>query len=313
MNIEDIRLFTEVVAHQGISRAARRNNLSQQTLSRRMIVLEQEVGQRLFDRGGDRVDLTPSGRVFLNYAHEVLSLTQDMRARIKEASRLKQGIVRVKRYATASFFRILSQTIELAHEHNPGIEFEMVSRNDPDEQMVRTGKIDLGFMRTILLDAEEPPQPDADLRYIPLGSNSFPLTFGVAQGHPLLQLQAPTLADIARYQIATPSFASNGPIPMATAALFARHGLTLRVDMVVSQSMLEYYAFAQPESIYVFNEMYTVDSMSSARRRYVALQPADGPYLVTASAVYDPRNANPVLGEVLEHLTDVDAMLAAGE
>ncbi len=71
MDTESIRLFTEVIAHGGISEAARRNNLSQQTLSRRIIVLEEEVGAALLERG-QHIRPTAAGKAFLDYAYEVM-------------------------------------------------------------------------------------------------------------------------------------------------------------------------------------------------------------------------------------------------
>lgn len=127
MDIESIRLFTEVVARGGISEAARRNNLSQQTLSRRIIVLENEVGARLLERG-QHVEPTAAGKAFLDYAYEVMALTSRMRDAVKQASRRGTGRLRLKRYATDSFFLIISQAIEELAAARPDVRVEVVDK-----------------------------------------------------------------------------------------------------------------------------------------------------------------------------------------
>ena len=130
------------------------------------------------------------------------------------------------------------------------------------------------------------------------------------EGHPLATARRPTLADIARYRIATPSFASKGPIPQATEELFAREGLNLRIDMVVCRSMMEYYAYAKPESVVMFNESFRAGMVSTKRRRFVEVEPADGPFIVSALLMYSPVNGNPALPTAIETLLAVDRELA---
>ena len=203
MDIENIRLFTEVVAHGGISEAARRNNLSQQTLSRRMIVLEEEVGASLLERG-QHVKPTAAGKVFLDYAYEVQALTTRMRADVKRACADRRGSLNLKRYATESFFQLVTRTVEELEHERPGLAVNLVDKNEDDASLVLEGLIDLGFAREMARMGERPYRPQDGLRWRYLQSNAFPLVFGVLEGHPLAAAQRPTLADIARHRIATP-------------------------------------------------------------------------------------------------------------
>lgn len=309
MDIETLRLFTEVVARQGISEAARRNNMSQQTLSRRIIVLEEELGTTLLDRSRHS-EPTAAGKVFLEYAYDVLSLTAKMRSGVKRASMGATGRLCFKRYATESFFQIATRTVDRLERRRPGVKVELVSKNEDDASLVLDGLIDLGFARYIAREGERPVDPDDGLRRVPLRSNSFPLVFGVAHGHPLLDVASPTLADIGRYRIATPSFASNGPIPEAMRCLFEREGIDLRLDMVVCHSMLEYYAYAGADSVVVFNEAFRPETAMGAHGGFVAVEASDGPYLVCAQLVYSPLNGNPALAAAVGVALEVDEELA---
>ncbi len=312
MDIESIRLFTEVVAYEGISEAARRNNLSQQTLSRRIIALEEDVGAALLERG-KHTKPTAAGKVFLDYAYEVKALTDKMRSDVKRATSGGTGRLSLKSYATESFFQLVARTVEELERTHPGLTVNLVDKNEDDVSLVLEGRIDLGFVREIARAGEQPCTAGDNLRRHRLRSNSFPLVFGVPEGHPLASDRHATLADIARYRIATPSFASKGPIPRATEELFAREGLNLRIDMVVCHSMMEYYAFAKPESVVVFNESFRADMVSTKRRRLVEVEPADGPFVVSALLVHSPVNGNPALPMAVDTILAIDRELAGQE
>lgn len=308
MDIESIRLFTEVVARGGISEAARRNNLSQQTLSRRIIVLENEVGARLFERG-QRVEPTAAGKAFLDYAYEVMALTSKMRDAVRRANHCRTGRLRLKRYATDSFFLIISRAMEELSATRPEVRVEVVDKNEDDVLLVLDGLIDLGFERVIVREGEGMPTALDGLVRVPLQSNVFPLTLGVVEGHPLLANPFPTLADVAAFRVATPSFASNGAIPCAMRDLFSREGLGLRIDMVLCQSLREYYSHADADSVVVFNESFQPETASTKLRRYVALTLADGPFLVGARALYSPVNGNPALPAAIDAILVADREL----
>lgn len=102
MEVEDLRLFTEVVVHGGISEAARHNHMPQQTLSRHIISLERELGGSLFERSTPIV-LTPIGKVVLRRAYEIVSSAEGMKAEISRVASVTNGTVRVRRYETDSF------------------------------------------------------------------------------------------------------------------------------------------------------------------------------------------------------------------
>ena len=70
INIEigDIEAFIEVAENNSFAKAAGNLNLSQPALSRRIQKLEYELGTLLFDRTTRKVQLSYSGRNFLERA-----------------------------------------------------------------------------------------------------------------------------------------------------------------------------------------------------------------------------------------------------
>ena len=310
MDIEDVRLFTEVVSYASISEAARHNNMTQQTARRRVIGLERELGQTLLDRTSP-IAPTAAGKLFLRYAYELLSVADEMEDSLRALSDMPKLVVRVRRYETDSFFHVLARLTESLGRSHPNVEFELVPDNRGDCELVRGGKLDIGFVRDIYGRGEGASyRPFSrfgeEFGRVDLKSNSFPFVFGVPEGHPVLHMEAPTLADIAAFRIAIPSFASRGAIPEATRALLARKGIQMRVDMVYSQTMLEYYAGAAPTSVCLFNERFSPESLASQHKHYVAVAPADDDYVISAAGLYLRSNANPALPCVLEELRAAD-------
>lgn len=68
MNSDDLVLFAQVAKNGSISRAAMELGADQSTVSRRVGLLEAELGVRLFHRSGRGVTLTARGQQLLGYA-----------------------------------------------------------------------------------------------------------------------------------------------------------------------------------------------------------------------------------------------------
>ena len=61
MNLRVLRYFLTVAKEQSFTKAAEQLNLTQPTLSRQLAALEEELGAKLFDRGGRSITLTGEG------------------------------------------------------------------------------------------------------------------------------------------------------------------------------------------------------------------------------------------------------------
>src|SRR5512138_1948183 len=73
-DLHQLRAFCAIVDHGNFSRAAAAINLTQPTLSTHVKNLEESLGVRLFDRTGRAAQLTPAGRMFHDYARQILAL-----------------------------------------------------------------------------------------------------------------------------------------------------------------------------------------------------------------------------------------------
>src|ERR1700747_2212106 len=68
MDTQSLQAFIEVAETRSFSKAGERLHLSQPAISKRIAVLEQQLGSALFDRVGRQVTLTAAGRTLLPYA-----------------------------------------------------------------------------------------------------------------------------------------------------------------------------------------------------------------------------------------------------
>jgi LysR family transcriptional regulator, transcriptional activator of nhaA len=78
LNYHHLFYFWTVAREGGVSRAADKLRLSQPTISAQLKMLEDALGEQLFDRQGRRLVLTDTGRVVHRYADEIFAIGREM-------------------------------------------------------------------------------------------------------------------------------------------------------------------------------------------------------------------------------------------
>lgn len=74
MNLRILNYFLTVAQEQNITKAAEILHITQPTLSRQLTQLEDELGIKLFDRSGHKLQLTDSGRFLFQRGQEITQL-----------------------------------------------------------------------------------------------------------------------------------------------------------------------------------------------------------------------------------------------
>src|ERR1051325_4454776 len=77
MDFDQLTTFLEVARQGSFSRAGEKVFRSQSAVSAQIRQLEQEYGDRLLDRSGKTVKLTPAGQVFYEYAEKLKNLRDE--------------------------------------------------------------------------------------------------------------------------------------------------------------------------------------------------------------------------------------------
>src|SRR5215831_9932352 len=95
MNWDDLRIFLAVARSGRVSTAARRLGVEHTTISRRLGVLEEDLGVRLFYRTPGGYLLTPQGQHALADAEAIERAAVAVAARVRETSAEVAGRVRL--------------------------------------------------------------------------------------------------------------------------------------------------------------------------------------------------------------------------
>ncbi|MFT7089483.1 MAG: LysR family transcriptional activator of nhaA [Glaciecola sp.] len=78
INYKHLHYFWVVATEGSIARAAEKLFITPQTISGQLSMLEERIGQPLFDRVGRRLRLTETGRLVLRYADDIFELGKEL-------------------------------------------------------------------------------------------------------------------------------------------------------------------------------------------------------------------------------------------
>jgi LysR family transcriptional regulator, transcriptional activator of nhaA len=127
-------LYFWVVAREGsIAAATRKLNLTQPTISAQLRLLEESLGEKLFEKSGRSLVLTEAGRLALRYADEIFALGRELRDTLRDRPterlmRVQVGIADVVPKLVA--YRILRPAFQMQGD------VEMVCREASSETLL---------------------------------------------------------------------------------------------------------------------------------------------------------------------------------
>lgn len=102
LNYHHLRYFWTIAHEGGLTKAARRLNVSQSALSVQLRSLEEQLGHDLFTRAGKRLELTEAGRIALDYADSVFKTGEELVSTLRERPGATRRALRVGAIATLS-------------------------------------------------------------------------------------------------------------------------------------------------------------------------------------------------------------------
>ena len=83
INYKHLHYFWVVAKQGSIARASEHLHLTPQTISGQLSLLEEQLGEALFNRVGRNLQLTETGRLVLSYADEIFSLTGELEEMVR--------------------------------------------------------------------------------------------------------------------------------------------------------------------------------------------------------------------------------------
>jgi DNA-binding transcriptional LysR family regulator len=91
MDLDQLHTFLEIVRLKSFSKAAQSCFRTQPAISAQVRQLEQELKASLFERLGTKIALTEAGRIFADYAEQILELRRQAQNSINELERVPRG------------------------------------------------------------------------------------------------------------------------------------------------------------------------------------------------------------------------------
>lgn len=146
MEIRILRSFLTVAREQSISGAARALHISQPSLSRQIMDLEEEVGATLFLRGNRKITLTEQGMLLRKRAEQIVDLVQKTEDEMAATEEMVTGTVRIGAGETHAF-QTVAQAVSALSRRYPEIRFNLFSGNAEDVmERLDKGIVDFGVL-----------------------------------------------------------------------------------------------------------------------------------------------------------------------
>lgn len=212
----DLRQLRHVLAidqHRNFARAADAVGLTQPALSRSLQSLEKSLGARLFDRSRAHVEPTPIGERLIERARQLLNQARSIERDLKQLLGLEVGLLRIGAGPYPADLSVGTAVGRLMQRH-PGLMVDLTVGDWPELlRRVVSDDLDVAIADTEVAKADDR-----------LAVESLPqhrINFFCRAGHPLLELQNPTLEAVRRYPIVSPA------LPRRLSALGAKdnHGV----------------------------------------------------------------------------------------
>jgi DNA-binding transcriptional LysR family regulator len=145
MDIDEIQTFLAIAELGGFTRAGRRLYRSQPAISRRLGILEHELGAPLFERLRGRARLTEAGRVFLPHAEAALASLRDGREAVRGLQAGIEGAVSLALVGTLADTHIVEALRQFARR-SKGVRLELRTASSREvTDLVRRGEAMLGL------------------------------------------------------------------------------------------------------------------------------------------------------------------------
>jgi len=220
IDIDGIKAFSTVADTKSFSLAAHRLHLTQPAVSKRIALLESQMGVRLFDRIGRTVNLTEAGRELEPRARDILLSIEDTQRVISNLAGNVGGSLSL---ATSHHIGLwhLPKILRTYSQRFPEVALDLhfMDSEVAHEQIVQ-GNLELGIITLA-------PTPHERLASIHIWRDE--LAFVCSKGHPLAQHDRLFIEQLPDYPAILPDMSTfTGRI---VKELFTDRGLRLNVTM----------------------------------------------------------------------------------
>lgn len=146
MDFDHLITFVEIAKQGSFSRAGQKLFRSQPAVSAQIRQLEQEYGQKLFDRVGKSVQLTAAGEALLEYASKLLTLRNESLRAVADQASTPRGTLAVGANEATCLY-VLPDIFAQYNQHYPHVQIS-IYRNFSHKvvEKIEDGTVDVGIV-----------------------------------------------------------------------------------------------------------------------------------------------------------------------
>lgn len=145
MDTRILNYFLIVAREENITKAAQSLHITQPTLSRQLMQLENELGVKLFRRGKHNIYLTEEGMLFRRRAQELVNLAERAKSELSQAGDQLTGEIAIGCNECQSMNELAAVISDFRREY-PLVQFLIRSGNNNEvRERLEQGSIDFGL------------------------------------------------------------------------------------------------------------------------------------------------------------------------
>jgi LysR family transcriptional regulator, transcriptional activator of the cysJI operon len=259
----NLRLIRDVAHHRSVSKAARLNHLSQSAASQAIAELERELEVILFDRGRRPLEVTPAGKLYLEYCKDVLRREDELRASLDLLKKHVNGTARVAAIYSVGLSE-MSQIEARFAERFPDAELQVqYLRPERVWEAVAMDEADLGLMS----------YAESSRELVALPWRDEEMVVAVAPGHPLARRESIPAAAIQGEEFI--GFDDDLPIQEQIDRYLRDKKVTVQVGLRFDNIQMIKEAVAHGAGISIMPARVMRDDIRQGRLRALRLKPAE--------------------------------------
>lgn len=146
MELRVLRYFLTVAREESITKAAEILHLTQPTLSRQLMNLEEELGAQLLVRGKRSVSLTEAGMLLRQRAEEIVAISDKTERDFREQKNFVGGVISIGSVESLTS-QVLAKLLKSFNSEYPQVSFNLFSgTGDEIKEKIDKGLIDVGIV-----------------------------------------------------------------------------------------------------------------------------------------------------------------------
>src|SRR6516162_5474014 len=262
MDFDQLITFLEVARQGSFSRAGEKVFRSQSAVSAQIRQLEQEYGDRLLDRSGKTVKLTPAGQIFYEYAERLKNLRDESLTAVADHSNTPRGTLRVGANEATCLY-VLPEVFGEYCRRYPPVQIS-IYRNFSYKivEKLENGEVEVGILTL--------PIQSPSLKIQPIFRDKLMLM--VSPKNPLAKHKVVPVSEIAKHPLLFPK---TGHTRRLLDKLFRPYSADLQVRMELpSIGMIKSFV-AAGLGVSVISESFARDDVAAHRAKLIPFEDVD--------------------------------------